>query len=133
MIFDCAPSLGSWTPQAIAAATDVCVPLQCEFLSMQGLAQMLHLFEKSRTSIQAGLHILPVMYEEEKPLHKEVVEEVRNLFPESLCKTKIPRDPLFSEASSYGLSLFQHHPRSMGCTAYANLIREVIDGWAQTG
>ncbi len=128
VLIDCPPSLEGWTPAAVGAADHTLVPLQCEFLSLQGLARIVRLIDRILGPSQR-FHILPVMYEETKTLHREIVQEVAEHFPSALCRTVIPRDPSFPEAASHGCSLFRFRPRSRGCTAYANLIREITDEW----
>ncbi len=127
VIIDCPPSLEKGTGQALEAAHFILIPLQCEFLAMQGLAQIL-----TRVNGLAGdpvVYVLPVMLESEKHIHQEVLEELRAHLPGKVCETWIPRDPFLSEASSYGVSLFTHGPRAVGAQAYAKLVREVCHGW----
>ena len=127
VIIDCPPSLERGTGQALDAAHIILIPLQCEFLAMQGLAQILTRVEGLKQGPM--IRVLPVMLESEKNIHQEVLEELRSHLPDQVCKTWIPRDPFLSEASSFGVSLFTHGPRAVGAQAYAKLVREVCHGW----
>ena len=130
VIIDCPPSLEGWTAAALEICDHILVPLQCEFLAMQGLASVLASIPKDRSGRnKAKLHILPVMQEPDKNIHQEILAEVRKHLPTESCVTWIPRDPALSEASSFGLSLFAFRSRAVGARAYAKLVREVIDGW----
>jgi chromosome partitioning protein len=127
VIIDCPPSLERGTGQALEAAHFILIPLQCEFLAMQGLAQILTRVQGLTQDPQ--IWVLPVMLESEKNIHQEVLEELRAHLPDQICQTWIPRDPYLSEASSFGVSLFTHGPRAVGAQAYAKLVREVCHGW----
>ncbi len=130
-VLDCPPSLAGWTESALALAQDIVVPLQCEFLAMQGLAQILSRIAKYEAKAGSKqVRILPVMFEPDKDFHQEILRDVRENLPGQLCQTWVPRDPLFSEASSHGQTLFQYQARSIGARAYARLIREVTHGWS---
>lgn len=127
VVMDCPPSLEQGTEQALDVADLILIPLQCEFLAMQGLAQILARVQALARNPQ--VRVLPVMLEPEKHIHQEVLEELRSHLPGQVCETWIPRDPFLSEASSFGVSLFTHGPRAVGAQAYAKLVREVSHGW----
>ena len=130
-VLDCPPSLAGWTESALALAQHIVVPLQCEFLAMQGLAQILARIAKHEASHGSKkVHILPVMFEPEKDFHQEILKDVGDNLPGQLCQTWVPRDPLFSEASSHGRTLFRYQARAIGARAYARLVREVTHGWS---
>ncbi|MFQ5505068.1 MAG: ParA family protein [Planctomycetota bacterium] len=130
VVLDCPPSLRGWTLGALRLAEHVLVPLQCEFLAIRGLTQVLSVIEEQQRIGRAGLiHVLPVMVEPSKGIHQEVLRELRELLPALGCRTWIPRDAVVSEASSHGLSLFSYRPRAVATRAYAKLVREVRDGW----
>lgn len=129
-VLDCPPSLAGWTENALQLAQHIVVPLQCEFLAMQGLAQILARIAKHEAeSGHKKVHILPVMFEPDKDFHQEILKDVRENLPDQLCQSWVPRDPLFSEASSHGRTLFRYHARAIGARAYARLVREVSHGW----
>ena len=127
VVIDCPPSLEQGTEQALEVADLILIPLQCEFLAMQGLAQILARVQALARNPR--VRVLPVMLESEKRIHQEVLEELRSHLPGQVCETWIPRDPNLSEASSFGVSLFTHGPRAVGAQAYAKLVREVSHGW----
>lgn len=132
LVVDCPPSLEDWTTKALIAADHVLVPLQCEFLAMEGLTQILTRVGKTEAKASGGsrrVHILPVMLEPSSSMHQDILEDVWRHLPDETCHTWIPRDPGFSEASSFGRSLFSQNIRSIGARAYAKLAREVQDGW----
>ncbi|MEZ5987705.1 MAG: ParA family protein [Planctomycetota bacterium] len=128
VVIDCPPSLEGWTQAAIERASAILIPMQCEFLSLQGLASMLGRI--GTLARDPWVRILPSMYEPEKELQRETLAEVERHFPDRLGRTWIPRDPAISEASSHGVSLFCHDPRAIGTLAYARLIRELHHGWS---
>jgi chromosome partitioning protein len=129
-VLDCPPSLAGWTELALQLAEDIVIPLQCEFLALQGLAQILSRIEKHKT--QSGdkrVRILPVMFEPDKEFQQEILSDVRENLPEQLSQTWVPRDPLFSEASSHGQTLYRYQARAVGARAYARLARELAHEW----
>ena len=129
LIVDCPPTLMEWTPLAIQNATDILIPLQCEFLSLNGLTKILTTIKHLVSTKTVTVSILPMMYEPKNPIQKEILEDVAENLPEIKTFTKIPKDRNFGEATSYGKSLFSFKPTSIGCRAYADLIRELSHGW----
>jgi chromosome partitioning protein len=128
IIIDCPPSLTGWTPLAIELATKVLIPLQCEFLSLNGLAKFLTAIHCSPSGSTKKIAVLPNMFEGLNPRHLEIISDIDENLPGMLTKTRIPRDISFSEATSYGESLFTYKPTSKGCRACSDLIRELIHG-----
>ncbi len=131
-IIDCPPSLDGWTRHALEQAHHVLIPLQCEFLAMEGLARILArvaALANRPSSRPAQVHVLPVMLEADSRIHQDILEELSTHLPTQTCTSWVPRDPLFSEAASFGLSLFKYNVRSFGTRSYAKLAREVRDGW----
>ncbi|MCB9880630.1 MAG: ParA family protein [Planctomycetes bacterium] len=131
VILDCPPNLDGGTQRALEASDHVLVPLQCEFLAMEGLTQILGRVQntKPKGDVLRHVHVLPVMLEPASTLHQDILEDVWKHLSDRICDTWIPRDPGFSEASSFGRSLFSQNIKSIGARAYAKLAREVEDGW----
>ena len=128
-LIDCPPSLGLLTVNALTAADHVLVPLQCEFLALEGLGQLTRTIELIRRGLNPDLSILGVlmtMYDARTRLSASVVEEVRRHFPHELFSTVIPRAIRLAEAPSYGQAIDEYDPESRGGTAYRALADEVI-------
>lgn len=130
VLIDCPPSLGQLTQAALAASTEVLMPIQCEFFAMEGLTQMIHVI---RDCMQRGGGrltfggILLTMYDPSLELTYEVDTEVREFFGDIVFDTVIPRDVAVSEAPSHGVSVHQYAPRSRGSRAYLELCMEVLE------
>ena len=128
-LIDCPPSLGLLTVNALTAADDVLVPLQCEFLALEGLGQLLSTIELIRRGLNRDLRILGVvmtMYDARTRLSAHVVEEVRRHLPEELLATIVPRAIRLAEAPSYGQVISEYDPDSRGAVAYQQLADEVL-------
>ena len=128
IIIDCPPSLGLLTLNGLCAAEGVLIPLQCEYLALEGLAQLKGTIDLVRANLNKRLHIAGVvmtMYDGRTNLAQQVVEEVRRFFPQRICKTLIPRSIRLSEAPSYGKLIAEYDPQSRGATAYAELAAEI--------
>ncbi len=127
-IVDCPPSLGLLTVNALTAADVVLIPVQCEYLALEGLGQLMHTIDLVRDSLNPRLSILGVlltMHDGRTNLSNQVVEEVRNHFPNITFETVIPRNVRLTEAPSYGKTILEYDPTSRGAAAYAALAREV--------
>lgn len=130
VLIDCPPSLGALTQTALAAATEVLMPIQCEYFAMEGLTQMIQII---RRAMQAGDGLLEfggillTMVEPDLPLTAEVDEEVREFFGDIVFDTVVPRDVALAEAPSHGKSVLDYAPRSRGARAYVELCMEVMD------
>lgn len=128
IIIDCPPSLGLLTLNALCTAQGVIIPLQCEYLALEGLAQLKGTIELVRTSLNRRLYIAGVvmtMYDGRTNLAQQVVEEVRRFFPQRICNTLIPRSIRLSEAPSYGKLIAEYDPHGRGASAYADLATEI--------
>ena len=127
---DCPPSLGPLTETALASATEVLMPIQCEYFAMEGLAQMIEVIRRvmdgSGSRLQFGGIVL-TMYEPDLELTREVDDEVRDFFGEIVFKTVVPRDVAAAEAPSHGRSVIDHAPRSRAARAYVELCQEVLE------
>jgi chromosome partitioning protein len=129
ILIDCPPSLGLLTLNALCAATSVFIPLQCEYLALEGLAQLKGTIDRVRETLNRRLNILGVvmtMYDGRTNLAQQVVQEVRRYFPQQICNTLIPRSVRASEAPSYGQLLHEYDPSSRVTQAYAVLAEELL-------
>lgn len=130
VLIDCPPSLGELTQAALAASTEVLMPIQCEYFAMEGLTQMIHVIRRIMQRQAARLEfggILLTMYDATLELTCEVETEVREFFGDIVFDTVIPRDVSVSEAPSYGQSVIDFAPRCQGTRAYVELCMEVLD------
>ena len=130
VLIDCPPSLGLLTINALTAADEVIVPIQCEYLPMEGLAQLLHAIELVRANLNPSLGIkglLMTMYDARTNLARQVIEEVRRHFSDKVFKTVVPRSVRLSEAPSYGEPILDYAPDSPGGQAYQALAWEIMN------
>jgi chromosome partitioning protein len=130
VFMDCPPSLGQLTRAALGASAEVFIPIQCEYFAMEGLSQIIELARQTKSRDNHRLEIggiVLTMYDPELDLAREVAEEVRSFFDETVFRTMIPRDVHISEAPSHGVSVLDYSPRARGAWAYAELVMEVID------
>ncbi|MFV2069799.1 MAG: ParA family protein [Pirellulales bacterium] len=130
VLIDCPPSLGPLTQSALVGATEVLMPIQCEYFAMEGLTQMIEVIR--RVMQREGSHlefggIVLTMVDHTLELTQEVEREVRNFFGEIVFDTVIPRDVAVSEAPSHGLSVLDYAPRTRGARAYIELCMEVLE------
>lgn len=129
VVIDCPPSLGLLTINGLVAAHQVLIPLQCEFLALEGLAQLRETIELVRTHLNQRLHIggvVMTMYDGRANLARQVVDEVRRYFPQRIFNTIIPRNVRLSEAPSHGELIYEYDPTSRGAKAYAALAEELL-------
>lgn len=130
VLIDCPPSLGRLTRTALASATEVLMPIQCEYFAMEGLSQMIEVIREVMSESPGRLKfggILLTMYDDQLDLTREVDAEVRDFFGEIVFRTVVPRDVAVSEAPSHGRSVMDYAPRSRGARAYVELCQEVLD------
>jgi chromosome partitioning protein len=131
VLIDCPPSLGLLTLNGLAAASEVCVPIQCEYYALEGLGQLLRNVDLVKRNLNPSLEvstIVLVMYDGRTTLAREVAADVRSHFGDRVCKTVVPRTVRLSEAPSYGQPITTFDPRSTGAKAYRSLAQEVADG-----
>jgi len=129
ILIDCPPSLGLLTVNGLTAADQVLIPLQCEFLALEGLAQLKETVELVRSRLNSRLRIggvVMTMYDGRANLARQVVEEVRRYFPQRIYNTLIPRNIRLSEAPSYGELISEYDAQSRGAKAYAALAEEML-------
>jgi chromosome partitioning protein len=132
VLIDCPPSLGLLTVNALTAATDgVIIPVQCEYLALEGLTLLTHTIKLVRDNLNPRLEIrglLMTMYDTRTNLSKDVVEEVRAHFADKVFDTIIPRNVRLSEAPSHGETILSYDPQSVGGLTYRDLAQELITG-----
>lgn len=130
VLLDTPPSLGLLTVNALTAADDgVIIPVQCEYLALEGLGQLVHTINLVRENLNPRLVIAGVvltMYDTRTRLSQEVADEVRRYFSNQVFKTVIPRNVRLSEAPSFGETIFTYSPGSAGALAYAALAEEFL-------
>jgi chromosome partitioning protein len=129
VLVDCAPSLGLLTVNALTAANGILIPIQCEYLALEALGQLLNTVRLIQENLNPQLQILGMlmtMYDGRTNLSQQVVEEVRAHFPQLIFETVIPRSVRLSEAPSYGRHILDYDPHSRGAHAYRALAQEVI-------
>ncbi len=130
VFIDCPPSLGLLTVNALAAAGEVMIPIQCEYYALEGLTQLLKNVELVTTSLNPALKVTGViltMYDGRTRLSKDVAAQVREYFGEITYRTVVPRSVRLSEAPSYGEPIEAFDPMSRGAIAYRHLGKEFIE------
>ena len=135
ILIDCPPSLGLITLNALVAADSVLIPVQAEYLALEGISQLMDTINQVRASLNPALAIsgvLMTMFDERTNLAKQVVEEVRQVFGEQVYATVVPRNVRLSEAPSSGKPIFLYDIRSKGAEAYLNLAKEFLDHEAKS-
>lgn len=128
ILLDCPPSLGLLTINALAAAQDLIVPVQCEYYALEGLGQLLGTAERVRRSVNPDLRIsgfLLTMYDARTKLSSQVADEVRSHFGDTVFGTVVPRSVRLSEAPSFGEPVVTLDPSSRGAVSYRLLAAEV--------
>lgn len=128
VLIDCPPSLGLLTVNALTAAEEVMVPIQCEYYALEGLGQLLRSVELVRANLNAELEISTIvmtMYDARTKLSEQVVAELRAHFGDKVCRNVIPRSVRLSEAPSFGQPITTFDPVSRGAIAYRELAKEV--------
>ena len=132
VLIDCPPSLGLLTVNGLMAARDgVIIPVQCEYLALEGLGQLTQTIQLIRSGLFPALKVRGVvltMFDGRTRLSTDVVTEVNNHFPEQVFKSVVPRSIRLAEAPSYGLPVSAYAPGSTGANAYEELARELLVG-----
>jgi len=129
IIIDCPPALDLLTVNALAASDAVLIPIQCEYLALEGVSELLDTITRIRVNLNPQLEIEGVvmtMYDERTILSRQVVADLRNYFGSQLFEAIIPRNVRLAEAPSHGKPILQYDPASRGAVAYSQLAEEVI-------
>jgi chromosome partitioning protein len=128
-LLDCPPSLGPVTVNALVAADRVLVPVQAEYLALEGLVQFLDTLSLIRRELNPSLTVTGLvitMHDDRTRLARDVERELRDHFPDLVLRTVIPRNVRLAEAPSFGLPIREHAPASAGSVAYLALAEEVV-------
>jgi chromosome partitioning protein len=131
IFIDCPPSLGLLTVNALTAAQGVLIPVQCEYLALEGLSQLMNTIQLVRRGLNSGLVVrglVMTMYDSRMRLAQQVVAEVQSHFGEQVFSTLVPRSVRLGEAPSYGEPILSYAPNSPGGVAYAQLADELLTG-----
>jgi len=130
IFIDCPPSLGLLTVNALAAAQELLIPIQCEYYALEGLTQLLETYSVVKKRINSELKlstIILTMFDGRTRLANDVAESVRSHFPQELIDIPIPRAVRVSEAPSYGQTVMTYDPGSPGAIAYLQVAREIAE------
>jgi chromosome partitioning protein len=128
IFIDCPPSLGLLTVNAFVAATEVLIPIQCEYYALEGLSQLLRNIEMVRSHLNPRLHvstILLTMYDARTRLSAQVADEVRSHFPDKVLQATVPRSVRVSEAPGFGQTVVTYDPGSSGALSYREAAGEI--------
>jgi chromosome partitioning protein len=130
IFIDCPPSLGLLTVNAFCAATEVLIPIQCEYYALEGLSQLLKNIEMIQKHLNGDLRvstILLTMYDGRTNLAAQVAAEVREHFPEQVLEAVVPRSVRISEAPSYQQTVLTYDPTSTGALSYLEAAAEIAE------
>ena len=131
IIIDCPPALGMLSMNSLAAANFLLIALQCEYMALEGLGQILRNVDRLKTAhVNDGLElggVVMTMFDMRTRLSRQVVDEVKQHLPDKIFKTVIPRTVRLSEAPSFGKTIFEYDAMNPGATAYRQLAKEVIE------
>ncbi|MCF8603733.1 AAA family ATPase [Gordonia sp. HY442] len=136
VLIDCPPSLGLLTVNAMVAAQEVLIPIQCEYYALEGVGQLLRNIELVQAHLNKQLHvstILLTMYDGRTKLADQVAAEVRNHFGEMVLSAVIPRSVKVSEAPGFGMTIIEYDPGSRGSMSYLDAARELAQRAAVEG
>jgi chromosome partitioning protein len=136
LLIDCPPSLGLLTVNALVAAKEVLIPIQCEYYALEGLTQLLSNINMVKAHLNPSLEITTVlltMYDRRTRLADAVEQDVRNHFGDKVLQAVIPRNVRVSEAPSYGQSVMTYDPGSRGATSYFEAAQEIAERGAKRG
>lgn len=130
ILMDGPPSLGILTLNAMVAAREVIIPIQCEFFALKSLEQLFEVFDLLEKNLQKSfdrIYGLLTMYDKRNSLSREIVKEVKRTFPGKVFETVIPRNVKLAEAPRVGKTIFQYAPDSKGAKAYERLAEEILN------
>ncbi len=129
IIVDCSPSLGILTINGLVSADSLLIPLQCEYYALEGLSNLLKTYKLVKKKLNRALSIegiLLTMFDKRTRLSRQVLNEVKKVFPNKMFKTVIPRNIKLSEAPSFGLPAILYDSNSSGAICYLKLAKEII-------
>jgi chromosome partitioning protein len=138
VFIDCPPSLGLLTLNALVAAPEVLIPIQCEYYALEGVSQLMNNVAMVKAHLNPGLNVTTVvltMYDGRTKLADQVAQEVRRYFGAKVLRTVIPRSVKMSEAPGYSMTIIEYDPGSRGAMSYLDASREIAerDGTAVKG
>jgi chromosome partitioning protein len=129
VLIDCPPSLGLLSVNALAASTDVLIPVQTEYYAMEGLGQLIQIIQRVQQGLNPTLQILGVvmtMFDTRTSLSGQVHDEIKRVFGDLVFETVVPRNVRLAEAPSHGKPIVKYDKWSKGARAYKSLAKEVI-------
>lgn len=129
IIIDCPPSLGTITVNALTASDAIIIPMQCEYLSMLGLSQLMYTVRQTQKYLNKSLYIAGIiltMYDKRSRLTQNVRAEITEYFKDKVFETTIPRNVRLAEAPSFGLPILKYEDSCQGAIAYRNLTEEFL-------
>ncbi len=129
IVIDCPPALGLLTLNALVACDSVIIPIQCEYLALEGLSRMMDTLERVRSGMNPKLRlegILLTMVDPRMNLTRQVINDVRRHFAKDVFVAEVPRNVRLGEAPSFGMPIILYDLRSAGAQAYLKLMREVV-------
>lgn len=129
ILLDSPPSLGILTLNTLVAAQSILIPVQCEYMALEGISELIRNLGRIRASLNSRLEIegiLLTMYDDRTNLSRQVVDEIRIHFKEKVFETVVPRNVRLGEAPSFGKPIMLYDIRSKGSESYLNLAREII-------
>ena len=136
ILIDCPPALDLLTLNALIAADSVLVPIQCEFLALEGISELMDTIERIRNSFEHPLEIegiLLTMFDDRTNLTRQVAQDLRDFFRDKVFETVIPRSIRLAEAPSHGQSILAYDVRSRGAESYIRLAKEILDNEQKRG
>ena len=128
VFLDCPPSLGLITLNALVAASEILIPIQCEYYALEGVSQLVRTINLVKGELNEDLAVSTVlltMFDARTRLAAQVADEVRAYFTEETLPTVIPRSVRISEAPSYGQTVLTYHPDSAGAVSYLQAAQEI--------
>ncbi|HLG94787.1 MAG TPA: AAA family ATPase [Bryobacteraceae bacterium] len=129
ILIDCPPALDLLTVNALVAADSVLIPIQCEFFALEGISQLMDAIDRVRDSLGVRLTIegvLLTMYDDRMNLTRQVEQDLREFFEDTVLKTVIPRSIRLAEAPSFGKPILAYDVRSRGAESYIQLAKEIL-------
>ena len=136
IVIDSGPNLNLLTVNALVAADEILVPIQCEYFSLEGLSQLLETVDLIKNNLGhevRSVTALLTMYDKRERLSREIAREIRKRFPDYVYEVEIPRSVALAEAPSFQKPIMLYAPQSPGALAYERLAREIIEGKRLTG